>query len=159
MQTQKHAKINAIPGFTLVELMVVVAIIGLLSAVAIPSYQNYVKRGFRTNAIAELEKVMSASMQYYNENRTYTSVLGNAGLGFDVNSNTLITREDRYKITLGLCENPANPGNILTIAQCVEATATPSTIQASDGILKVNTLGLKLRTQTVDGAQVVHEGF
>lgn len=154
MKTQKSNS----KGFTLVELMMVIAIIGILAVIAIPSYQNYVQRGFRADAIADLEKVMSASTQFYTENRTYTTTIGSGGLGFPGGA-SFNTREDRYSITLGLCDNPANPGNNLTIAQCVEATATPSSVQAFDGILRVNTLGLKTRTQTIDGSQVVHEGF
>lgn len=156
MMTKTHKSNNA--GFTLVELMIVIAIIGILAAVAIPSYQNYVQRGFRGDAIADLEKVMSAATQFYTENRTYTNKIGSGGLGFP-GSSGFKTRENRYTITLGLCDNPANPGNELTIAQCVEATATPSNVQAADGILKANTLGLKTRTQTIKGSKVVHEGF
>lgn len=154
----KTHKSNSI-GFTLVELMMVVAIIGVLATIAIPSYQNYVQRGFRADAIADLEKVMSAEIQYFTENRTYTTNLGSGGLGFSTSGGTLKTRDNRYSITIGLCDNPANPGSTLSISQCAEATATPNTEQAFDGILATNTLGLKTRTQTIDGNTVVHEGF
>jgi type IV pilus assembly protein PilE len=61
-------------GFTLIEMMITVAIIGILTAIALPSYRNYVIRGklvAGTNALA----TMRASMeQYYQDNRTYMSV-------------------------------------------------------------------------------------
>ena len=158
MKAMKKTQTNSY-GFTLVELMIVIAIIGILASIAIPSYQNYVQRGFRSDAIADLEKVMSAEIQYFTEHRVYTDTLGSGGLGFSsASSNTLKTRDDRYTISLGLCSNPTG-GGTLTIAQCVEATATPSTVQSFDGILKVNTLGLKTRTQSIDGNTIVHEGF
>lgn len=53
MQTMKRLP-NPQAGFTLIELMIVVAIIGILSAVAIPTYQAYVARAQVTSALAEL---------------------------------------------------------------------------------------------------------
>lgn len=148
-----------IQGFTLVELMITVAIIGILASIAIPSYQNYVQRGFRSDSIADIEKVLAAQLQFYTEQRSYTLQLGTGGLGFPGTSgNSIKTREDRYTITVGLCDNPAG-GARLTIAQCAEVTATPNAIQASDGILRANTLGLRTRTQNINGSTVVHDGF
>ena len=48
----RHAR-----GFTLIELMIVVAIVGILSAIAYPSYQEYVRRGYRADARATLLQV------------------------------------------------------------------------------------------------------
>ena len=61
-------------GFTLIELMIAVAIVGILVAVALPSYKNYVIRGklvAGTNALTSLRAQME---QYYQDNRTYASV-------------------------------------------------------------------------------------
>lgn len=49
-----HYKKQAQAGFTLIELMIVVAIIGILAAVAIPAYQNYVAKSQVTTALAEI---------------------------------------------------------------------------------------------------------
>ncbi|BAP41693.1 type IV pilus biogenesis protein [Pseudomonas sp. StFLB209] len=51
---------NAQKGFTLIELMIVVAIVGILAAVAIPAYQNYSKRAAYTEVIAAMGAVKSA---------------------------------------------------------------------------------------------------
>ena len=54
-------------GFSLVELMVVVAITGLLAAVAIPSFMKYVKKAKTAEAPQQLEKLSGAARQYYIE--------------------------------------------------------------------------------------------
>lgn len=58
-------------AFTLIELLIVVAIIGVLSAVAIPAYNNYVLRGQLTEALATLSDMRVKMEQYFNDNRFY----------------------------------------------------------------------------------------
>jgi type IV pilus assembly protein PilE len=58
-------------GFTLVEVMIVVAIIGILSAIAIPSYTNYVTQGRITEATSRLSTLQVQMEQFYMDRRTY----------------------------------------------------------------------------------------
>ena len=74
-------------GFTLVELMVVVAILGILSVVAVPSFLKYMKRSKTTEAIDELSKIYSGAAFYYtaphigrNGSRMYCQFPTNQGL-------------------------------------------------------------------------------
>lgn len=62
-------------GFTLVELMVVVVIIGILSAIAFPSYNAYVNDARRSDAKVALSKIADRQERYYLQNGTYTTSL------------------------------------------------------------------------------------
>jgi len=76
-------------GFTLIEMMVIVAIIGILAAVAYPSYDEYVKRGNRSEGQALLSDAAAAQERYYSQNYSYiTSTADLAKLKTKTTSNT-----------------------------------------------------------------------
>jgi len=58
-------------GFTLIELMVVIAIIGILASIAIPQFISYRVKSFNTIASADLKNIMSSEELYYANNQTY----------------------------------------------------------------------------------------
>ncbi|MGI4847915.1 MAG: type IV pilin protein [Janthinobacterium lividum] len=58
-------------GFTLIELMIVVVIVGILAAVALPNYNEYVRRGRRSDAMSALTSGAQALERYYTENMSY----------------------------------------------------------------------------------------
>jgi prepilin-type N-terminal cleavage/methylation domain-containing protein len=60
-------------GFTLIEVLITVAIIGILAAIAYPSYQDYVTRGQLVQATYGLSAVRSQMEQYFQDNRTYVA--------------------------------------------------------------------------------------
>ena len=66
-------------GFTLIELMITVVVIGILAAIAYPSYQEFVKRGNRTEGQAFLSEVAARQERYYAQNHAY--IKADADLG------------------------------------------------------------------------------
>jgi len=65
-------------GFTLIELMIVVAIIAILAAIAVPIYSNYITRSKLTEAQNNLSALRVAMEQFFQDNRQYTSTGGTA---------------------------------------------------------------------------------
>lgn len=70
-------------GFTLIELMIVVAIVGILTAVALPAYQSFILRSHRSEAINGLLDVASRQARYYTTNNSYTNSMVTLGYGAD----------------------------------------------------------------------------
>ncbi|MCD6533669.1 MAG: prepilin-type N-terminal cleavage/methylation domain-containing protein [Deltaproteobacteria bacterium] len=66
---------NHYDGFTLVELMITVAILAILAAVAIPAYSNYINRAKQSDAIIGLKAAQMAQEQYFSENNAYCSTI------------------------------------------------------------------------------------
>jgi type IV pilus assembly protein PilE len=62
---------KSMSGFTLIELMIVVAIIGILAAIAIPQYQDYIIRSRKVAAQADLTTFAQAFERYYTANQKY----------------------------------------------------------------------------------------
>jgi len=67
-------------GFSLIEIMITVVIIGILAAVAYPSYLDYIRRGNRSAAQAFMMTIAQRQEQYLLTNRSYTTTIGTGGL-------------------------------------------------------------------------------
>ncbi len=85
-QLKKHK------GFTLIELMIVVAIIGVLSAIAVPAYKDYVKKSEGATALATMKSLITSAELWYQEKGSFkgadsTEILSN--LGVDANTSPL----------------------------------------------------------------------
>lgn len=68
-------------GFTLVELMIVVAIVAILAAIAVPSYNDYITRSKLQEAQTSLSALRVNMEQYYQDNRIYTTAAGSGVCG------------------------------------------------------------------------------
>lgn len=123
-------------GFTLIELMIVVAIIGILAAIAYPSYINHITRSRRADGQTGLMNLAARMERYYSENNTYATATIAAGSAVtDVLTNNQST-DGWYTISI-----PAQTATTFTLQ------AAPNGDQAAnDGLcatLTLNQLGVK----------------
>ena len=119
-------------GFTLIEVMIVVAIIGILAAIAYPSYDEYVKRGNRTEGQAFLSDVAARQERYFSQNNAYiTKAADIAKLGLsNANSPT-------GKYTVGLAGGGGGytltASNQFNDAKCATLTLNAQGVRGSTG--------------------------
>lgn len=144
-------KKNVNNGFTLIELMVTVAIVGILAAVAYPSYQDSIIKTKRAEGRVALMQIMQQQERYYTQNNTYITFSSNSTdaneqkfhwwSGANVSSSS-------YEIKAEACTDD-------TIVNCVKLTAMPGTAKvnaaykdAKCGDISLTSTGVKAASGT-----------
>ena len=121
-------------GFTLIEVMITVALVAILAAVALPTYRDHVRKSRRAEAQAFLLAVASRQQQFLIDTRSYSATL--VGVGIPTPSNVA----SAYTIP-----NPSAAACGGNFSQCFSLTATPRSDQTSErcGTLSIDHTGTK----------------
>jgi type IV pilus assembly protein PilE len=138
---KNKAKVAKQKGFTLIELMITVAIIGILAAVVYPSYSDFIVRSDRSEAQRELMRLANLQEQVFVDRRRYSNTMIELGM----TANPHITESKKYSIASTI----ANNGTTFILT----ATAKGSQLRDTDcRTLTINEAGQQAATAKTGAA-------
>ena len=115
---------NKTGGFTLIELMITIAIISILAMIAYPSYQEQMRKNRRSDAIIALTNAAQKEERWFTENGRYTGTIADIG--------GATSPEGYYTISVTLPATAGCPDASGTNAYCYTLTAARTGVQSAD---------------------------
>jgi type IV pilus assembly protein PilE len=132
---------QAARGFTLIELMIVVAIIGILAAIAIPNYTSYLLKSRRSDATVAISKIQQAEEKWRANHTTYSKVLTSAELDTGTSS-----ENGYYTMSVTGFDGTTCSGDPTGSSYCIQASAVNGKPQANDSGCTIISLGISAGT-------------
>ncbi|KAF7774260.1 type IV pilus assembly protein PilE [Pseudoalteromonas citrea] len=126
---------STVNGFTLIEVMIVVVIVGILASIAYPNYSSYVNRAARADAMVILLDAANRQEQFFVDNRQYTSDLADLGVP---------TETENGYFTIGVEADTSS----FTVTATADSGPVAGDTECST--LTINELGLKGNTGSGD---------
>src|SRR5690606_5163607 len=138
---KKNIRLCNASGFTLIELMIAVAIVGIIAAIAMPAYQNYVMQSNRAVAKAILHENAQFMEQFYTENNRYDQDVGGNAVALPVTQSPR-SGAVQYNITLQAVANATftlqavpDAGGSMAGDVCGTLTLTNTGLQGAGGTI------------------------
>ena len=134
-------------GFTLIEIMIVVAIIALLASIAYPSYQSYIIKSKRADMMSEMQNIASQIESRKLAQGSYSNALRTGLTGNYPKQGTALYNVTVETIVVPVSPPPDPPPPLgpLTSKWIITATPITGTQMANDGNMTLNYLGIKCR--------------
>ena len=142
-------------GFTLIELMIVVAIVAILASIAYPAYTSSILKGKRAEGRKAVAELLQQQERYMTQRNTYLAFTNAAGTTTPTGASTTFKvfsgdnlANSAYLLSADACPDGAGGTGTLAMTDCVRVIATPTRADAEAGNLRMTSTGTKDCTGT-----------
>ena len=147
IKNNSHSRWVKQQAFTMIELMVAMAIVGIMSAIAIPSYQQYVMKSRRVAAITTLLDMASREERFYTSQNTYSILPSDIGYGTGTSVPSPSAANNYYTVSVATASVTCGITSCYTL-QAVPVAGSTQAKDAECGTFTYTSTGIKSQTGT-----------